>query len=325
MGNFCVPDGRCWNILTTGVSIYIHSMKTPVVAQHYIVGYEGNIYLIDPTGAILDVYFKPIYIPGMTRETVTYFPTEMEYLVYITPPECIEGVHEIVEYCPDNITPKRWRDCIAGIWIEDSYTCPSCIEGTHEVIEYCPDNVTKKKWRDCISGAWVESSQLCPECVEGTSEVIEFCSDEITPKRWHVCTGGKWIEHTQPCPECTEDDYEVIEYCPDGSHKRWRKCISGTWTEDSYPCVTCTEGETKCFDLDLYECVSGEWQIKELNSDECKAPPEEPPTPLPEELTLFETIINAIAEILGISPEKAKSVLTIAIVILCIILLSGLI
>ena len=242
---------------------------------------------------------------------------------YVPLPECINGVHEILEYCPDGITPKRWRDCISGVWVEGTYTCPSCIESTHEILEYCPDTTTPKIWRDCISGVWVEYSQPCPTCIEGTSEVIDFCHDSITPKRWQVCTDGIWVEHTQPCPVCTEGEYEVLESCPDGTPKRWRKCISGTWVEDSYPCPSCTEGEAKCFNLDLYECISGEWQLKELNSNECELPPEEPT--VPPSLSLFETIINSIAELLGLTPEQAKSVLTISIIALCVIILMGLI
>jgi len=36
-----------------------------------------------------------------------------------------------------------------------------CIEGTHEVFEYCPDGVTEKRWRDCINGKWVYGSLEC--------------------------------------------------------------------------------------------------------------------------------------------------------------------
>lgn len=32
-------------------------------------------------------------------------------------------------------------------------------EGVHEVLEYCPDGITEKGWRDCIGGKWVEGVQ----------------------------------------------------------------------------------------------------------------------------------------------------------------------
>jgi len=39
---------------------------------------------------------------------------------------------------------------------------PTCTEGAHEVLEYCPDGTTEKRWRDCINGEWVYNSQTCP-------------------------------------------------------------------------------------------------------------------------------------------------------------------
>jgi len=111
---------------------------------------------------------------------------------------CIEGTHEVFEYCPDGITEKRWRDCIGGKWVEGSLVC---CEGEHEVLEYCPDGITEKRWRDCIGGKWVEGSQECPpECEEGTHEVLEYCPDGITEKRWRDCIGGKWVYGSQVCP-----------------------------------------------------------------------------------------------------------------------------
>jgi len=32
---------------------------------------------------------------------------------------------------------------------------------------------------------------------------------------------------------------------------------------------TCTEGETKCIGYNLYECIAGKWQLKEVNSSKC--------------------------------------------------------
>jgi len=32
---------------------------------------------------------------------------------------------------------------------------------------------------------------------------------------------------------------------------------------------TCTEGETKCIGYNLYECIAGKWELKEVNSSKC--------------------------------------------------------
>jgi hypothetical protein len=185
-----------------------------------------------------------------------------------------EGKHEVLEYCPDGITEKRWRDCISGKWVVGSQTCPECTEGEHAVIEYCPDSVTEKRWRDCIGGMWVENSQSCPECFpEGISEVLEYCPDGVTAKRWRECKDGKWLTFTFPCPECSpEGKHEVLEYCADGiTEKRWKDCISGKWRFDSQECPagTCTEGETKCIYFDLYKCIDGRFQRIEEKSPDC--------------------------------------------------------
>ena len=53
---------------------------------------------------------------------------------------------------------------ISSFYIYGLYgiTTPLCEEGVHEVLEYCPDGVTEKRWRDCVSGKWVENSRICP-------------------------------------------------------------------------------------------------------------------------------------------------------------------
>ncbi len=51
-------------------------------------------------------------------------------------------------------------------------TRAQCIEGTHEVLEYCPDGVTEKRWRDCINGKWVYDERECPE--EEEAEIVGF-------------------------------------------------------------------------------------------------------------------------------------------------------
>jgi hypothetical protein len=191
-----------------------------------------------------------------------------------------EGAHKVLEYCPDGVTEKRWKDCVSGKWIEKSKSCPECTGVVHEVLEYCPDGVTEKRWRDCIGGVWVENSQSCPECFpEGKSEVLEYCPDGVTAKRWRKCTGGKWLIFTFPCPECSpEGAHVVLEYCPDGiTEKRWKDCISGKWRFDSRECPPgkCTEGKTKCINFDLYKCINGRLQLIEEKSLDCGYVPSE--------------------------------------------------
>ncbi len=86
----------------------------------------------------------------------------LDSLIY---PECYpEGKQEIVEYCPDEVTPKRWRECINGKWVWKSQTCPECYpEGKHETLELCPDGVTEKRQQTCIAGNWIEDYRECPE------------------------------------------------------------------------------------------------------------------------------------------------------------------
>ena len=143
-------------------------------------------------------------------------------------PECEEGAHEVLEYCPDGVTEKRWRDCINGEWVEDSRVCPCFPEGAHEVLEYCPDGVTEKRWRDCVSGKWVEGSQACPSCIEGEQKVIEYCPDGVTRKQWWECIEGEWKWKSQKCPP--------------------------------------VEGDRKCINFDLYEYQSGEWVLIKKNA-----------------------------------------------------------
>ena len=169
-------------------------------------------------------------------------------------PVCPEGAYEVLEYCPDGITEKRWRDCINNEWIEDSQSCPICTEGAHEVLEYCPDGVTEKRWRDCVNNEWVEDSQDCPVppiCTEGAHEVLEYCPDGVTEKRWRDCSNNTWtygeLIDCQVPPICTEGAHEVLEYCPDGvTEKRWRDCSNNTWAYgELIDCPVppiCTEG-----------------------------------------------------------------------------------
>ena len=112
--------------------------------------------------------------------------------------ECEEGAHEVLEYCPDAITEKRWRDCISGAWVEDLQVCPGCPEGAHEVLEYCPDAITEKRWRDCISGAWVEDSQVCPDCYP---EGATACGG---PEGYDLyeCINSKWVRTEHNSVEC---------------------------------------------------------------------------------------------------------------------------
>lgn len=142
------------------------------------------------------------YVIGDQREV----KTALKAAPTPPPPECEEGIHEVLEYCPDGVTEKRWRDCVKGKWVTNSRTCPiapECSEGAHEVLEYCPDGVTEKKWRDCVKGKWVTNSRTCPvapECSEGAREVLEYCPDGVTEKRWRVCIKGKWVTGSQRCP-----------------------------------------------------------------------------------------------------------------------------
>ena len=130
--------------------------------------------------------------------------TDTFYLRVGSEPPCEEGAHEVLEYCPDGVTEKRWRDCISDVWVENSRICPAppeCEEGAHEVLEYCLDGVTEKRWWDCISGKWVKNSQICPttcsdgekackgydlyECKDGEYKLIERNSGEcgyVPPK-----------------------------------------------------------------------------------------------------------------------------------------------
>ena len=54
------------------------------------------------------------------------------------PAECNEGETQVLEYCPDGVTPKTWNKCINGVWVDKSTTCPTmpvcrtdtdCLEG----------------------------------------------------------------------------------------------------------------------------------------------------------------------------------------------------
>ena len=209
------------------------------------------------------------WVMSARRTGGTYTEYYSDDAIYVVP-VCTEGAHEVLEYCPDNVTPKRWRDCIGGEWIEDSQECPVCTEGAHEVLEYCPDGVTEKSWRDCVDGAWVEDSQSCPECYpEGAHEVIEYCPDNVTEKRWRDCIGGVWVEGSQTCPACIDGEKDIIEYCPDDSTpKKWWECIEGKWVHKSRTCPP-VDGDRKCINFDLYEYRSGEWVLIKEYSMEC--------------------------------------------------------
>ena len=147
---------------------------------------------------------------------------------------------------------------------------PECYpEGSHEVLEYCPDGVTEKRWRNCVSGKWVEDSRVCPCSPEGAHEVLEYCPDEVTEKRWRDCIGGAWVEYFLPCPACIEGERDVIEYCPDGvTWRLWWECIEEEWKHKSQKCPP-AEGDRKCINFDLYEYQSGEWVLIEPRSFEC--------------------------------------------------------
>jgi hypothetical protein len=187
----------------------------------------------------------------------------------VPPITCIETAHEVLEYCPDEVTEKRWRDCIDGKWVTDSRVCPECEETAHEVLEYCPGGVTEKRWRNCVSGVWVEDSQVCPCSPEGAHEVLEYCLDEVTEKRWRDCISGTWLEYFQACPTCIEGERDVIEYCPDGvTWRLWWECIEEEWEHKSQKCPP-AEGDRKCINFDLYEYQSGEWVLIEPRSVEC--------------------------------------------------------
>lgn len=148
---------------------------------------------------------------------------------------CCEGVHEVLEYCPDGVTEKRWRDCVDGAWVYDSLVC---CEGVHEVLEYCPDGVTPKRWRDCVGNEWVGDSQTCPpECSpEGAHQILEYCPGTEIPRRWRDCVDGNWVEGSQVC--CSpEGKHEVLEWCPDEvTEKSWRDCVGGMWVGGSRVC-----------------------------------------------------------------------------------------
>ena len=67
------------------------------------------------------------------------------------------------------------------------YVPPVCPEGTHEVLEYCLDNVTEKRWRDCVNNQWIENSQQCPGC-ECSEWLNAECINETQRRIVRTCT-----------------------------------------------------------------------------------------------------------------------------------------
>ena len=66
------------------------------------------------------------------------------------------------------------------------YVPPVCTEGTHEVLEYCTDGITEKRWRDCVNNQWIENSQECPcECSDWLNAE---CINETQRRQVRTCT-----------------------------------------------------------------------------------------------------------------------------------------
>lgn len=155
-----------------------------------------------------------------------------------------------------------------------------CKEGIHEVLEYCPDGITEKRWRDCINYKWVERERrdVCP-CIEGEHKCVGVDLYECRADgKWYLlerkskecgyvpCEDGERKCFGYDLYECVNNDWVLSET---------NSVLCG------YIKGCDVEGITKCIDFDLYECIGGEWKLKKKNAVECGYVPPTPfPCPI---------------------------------------------
>jgi len=101
------------------------------------------------------------------------------------PPECTEGDHEVLEYCPDGITEKRWKDCIGGKWVYNEQECPYiCTEGAKSCKVY--------DLYECIGGKFVLIERNSPECGYTPKPALPPCPIMC------VCMGTPLVDCLEP-------------------------------------------------------------------------------------------------------------------------------
>lgn len=157
---------------------------------------------------------------------------------------------EQVFICDFSVLDSEGKDCYE-VTVGKEYTILTCL------CEEC-----RHMFRECATDKGISGRSLSLEWGEIS---IQIFPDTDSSGNTEIL----WI-----CPNVVEEGYHILKAVSE-EDELYYEASSG---RDLIVHKVCEEGKRDCRDYDLYECVSGEWELIEHNSTECGYIP---PTPCP--------------------------------------------